>query len=222
MECTSESLGAVLRAFCPCGLVRQALNYILRGVRIGADRVKITLFLRGAERVHVPTVKDFLAKPQSWGAAPRFGIVSRLSSHQGAQARPAHPLSPNFARHLRLTNQAALWCQGMGRGGGGAAGRTVKTRNVHTSVRRPAHRTPRPQNLHSDPDLQIRQPCGVRGRGGAGGGAAGRTPERKFGKLRIRAWPEPRSQRPGLKLGRQAKQNFLSGHTSFGDRGCSE
>jgi hypothetical protein len=56
MECTSESLGAVLRAFCPCGLVRQALNYILRGVRIGADRVKITLFLRGAERVHVPTV----------------------------------------------------------------------------------------------------------------------------------------------------------------------
>jgi hypothetical protein len=56
MECTSESLGAVLRAFCPCGLVRQALNYILRGVRIGADRVKITLFLRGAERVHVPTL----------------------------------------------------------------------------------------------------------------------------------------------------------------------
>ena len=49
MECTSESLGAVLRAFCPCGLVRQALTYILRGVRIGADRVKITLFLRGAE-----------------------------------------------------------------------------------------------------------------------------------------------------------------------------
>jgi hypothetical protein len=39
-------------------LVRQALNYILRGVRIGADRVKITLFLRGAERVHVPTVLD--------------------------------------------------------------------------------------------------------------------------------------------------------------------
>jgi hypothetical protein len=49
MEGTSESLGAVLRAFCPCRLVRQALNYILRGVRIGADRVKITLFLRGAE-----------------------------------------------------------------------------------------------------------------------------------------------------------------------------
>ena len=40
-----------------CGLVRQALNYILRGVRIGADRVKKTLFLRGAERVHVPTVQ---------------------------------------------------------------------------------------------------------------------------------------------------------------------
>ena len=93
---------------------------------------------------------------------------------------------------------------------------------VHTSVRRPAQRTPRPQNLHSDPDLQIRQPCGIRGRGGAGGGAAGRTPKRKFGKLRIRAWPEPRSQRPGLKLGRQAEQNFLSGHTSYGDQGCSE
>jgi hypothetical protein len=60
MECTSESLGAVLRAFCPCGLVRQALNYILRGVRIGADRVNITLFLRGAERVHVPTVWPFV------------------------------------------------------------------------------------------------------------------------------------------------------------------
>ena len=85
---------------------------------------------------------------------------------------------------------------------------------------RPAH--PRPQNLHSDPDLQIRRPCGVRGRGGAVGGAAGRTPERKFGKLRLRAWPEPRSQRPGLKLGRKAKKTRLSGHTSFGDQGCSE
>jgi hypothetical protein len=62
MECTSESLGAVLRAFCPCGLVRQALNYILRGVRIGADRVKITLFLRGAERVYVPTVIKITAR----------------------------------------------------------------------------------------------------------------------------------------------------------------
>ena len=47
MESTSESLGAVLRAFCPCGLVRQALKYILREVRIGADRVKMTLFLEG-------------------------------------------------------------------------------------------------------------------------------------------------------------------------------
>jgi hypothetical protein len=143
-------------------------------------------------------------------------------SHQCAQARPAHPLPPKLARHLRLTNQAALRCQGEGRGGGGAAGRTVKMRIIHTSVRRPAQRTPRPQNLHSDPDLQIWQPCGVRGRGRAGGGAAGRTPERKFGKLRIRAWPEPHSQLPGLKLDRQAKQNLLSGHTSFGDRGCSE
>jgi len=61
MECTSESLGAVLRAFCPCGLVRQALIYILRGVRIGADRVKITLFLRGAKWVHVTTVHAKLA-----------------------------------------------------------------------------------------------------------------------------------------------------------------
>jgi len=42
--------------------VRQALNYILRGVRIGADRVKITLFLRGAERVHVPTVYDIFGR----------------------------------------------------------------------------------------------------------------------------------------------------------------
>ena len=67
MKCTSESLGAVLRAFCPCGLVRQALNYILRGVRIGADRVKITLFLRGAERVHVPTVcKEWHQVTKEW------------------------------------------------------------------------------------------------------------------------------------------------------------
>ena len=55
-----------------------------------------------------------------------------------------------------------------------------------------------------------------------GGGAAGRTPERKFGKLRLRAWLEPRSQRPGLKLGRQAEQKLMSKHTSFGDQGCSE
>jgi hypothetical protein len=82
-----------------------------------------------------------------------------------------------------MTNQAALRCQVMGRGGGGAAGRTVKTKSIHTRVRRPAQRTPRPQNLHSAPDLQIRQPCGVRGRGEAGGGAAGRTPERKIESL---------------------------------------
>jgi len=54
----------------------------------------------------------------------------------------------------------------------------MKTRIIHTNVRRPVQRTPRPQNLRSDPDLQIRQLCGVRGMGGAGGGAAGRTPER--------------------------------------------
>ena len=158
----------------------------------------------------------------SHGAQPLGLTYSHQSSHQCAQARPAHPPPPKLARHLRPTYQAALWCQGVGRGGGGAAGRTVKTKIIHTSVRRPAQRTPRPQNLHSDPDLQIRQPCGVRGRGGSGGGAAGRTPERKFGKLRFRAWPEPRSQRPGLKLGRQAEQKLLSGHTSFGDQGCSE
>ena len=52
---------------------------------------------------------------------------------------------------------------------------------VHTRARRPAQRTPRPRNSHSDPDLQIRQPCGVRGWGEAGGGAAGRTPERQVG-----------------------------------------
>jgi hypothetical protein len=63
--------------------------------------------------------------------------------------------------------------------------------------------------------IQIRHPCSVRGRGGAGGGAAERTPERKIGKLRTRAWPEPHSQRPGLKLGRQAKQNFFVGAYKF-------
>ena len=76
----------------------------------------------------------------SHGAQPLGLSSSHQSSHQCAQARPAHPPPPKLARHLRLTNQAALRC---------------------------------------------------RGRGGAGGGAAGRTPERKFGKLRLRAWPEP-------------------------------
>ena len=103
----------------------------------------------------------------SHGAQPLGLVSSHQSSHQGAQASPAHPPPPKLARHLRLTNQTALRCQGMGRGGGGAAGRTMKTRIIHTSVRRPAQRTPRPPNLHSDPDLQIRQPCGVRERGGA-------------------------------------------------------
>ena len=42
--CTSESLGAVLRALSPCRLVWQALKYILRGVWIGADRIKISFF----------------------------------------------------------------------------------------------------------------------------------------------------------------------------------
>jgi len=161
----------------------------------------------------------YIWRSPSHGAQPLGLPDSHQSSHQCAQAHPAHPPPPKLARHFRLTKHAALRCQGMGRGGGSAAGRTVKTKIIHTSVRRPAQRTPRPRNLHSDPNLQIRQPRGVRGRGGAGGGAAGRTPERK---LRLRAWPEPRSQRPGLKLGRQAKQTRLSGHTSFGDRGCSE
>ena len=43
MKCTSESLGAVLRASHPCRLVRQALNYIERG----------------AEWVHVATIYRF-------------------------------------------------------------------------------------------------------------------------------------------------------------------
>jgi len=52
----------------------------------------------------------------SHGAQPLGLVDSHQSSHQGAQARPAHPPPPNFARHLRLTNQAALRCQGEGRG----------------------------------------------------------------------------------------------------------
>ena len=127
------------------------------------------------------TVSNLFWRSPSHGAQPLGLSSSHQSSHQCAQARPAHPPPPKLARHLRLTNQAALWCQGVGRGGGGAAGRTVKTEIIHTSVRRPAQRTPRPQNLHSDPNLQIRQPRGVRGRVGAGGGAAGRTPERQVG-----------------------------------------
>ena len=55
MGCTSEPLGAFLGSWCSsedicsCGLVRQALKYILRGVQIGADRVKITPFFGGAD-----------------------------------------------------------------------------------------------------------------------------------------------------------------------------
>ena len=41
--------------------------------------------------------KHFLAKPQSWGAA--LGLMSsHQSSHQCAQARPAHPPPPEFAQ----------------------------------------------------------------------------------------------------------------------------
>jgi len=53
------------------------------------------------------------------------------------------------------------------------------------------------------------------GRGGAGGGAAGHTPKRKFGKLRIRAWPEPRSQRPGLKIWQAGRAKFFVGAYQF-------
>jgi hypothetical protein len=88
----------------------------------------------------------------SHGAQPLGLSSSHQSSHQCAQARPAHPPPPKLARHLRLTNQAALRCQGMGRGGGGAVGRTMKTRIIHTSVRRPAQRIPRPQNLQGTVD----------------------------------------------------------------------
>ena len=88
----------------------------------------------------------------SHGAKPLGLPDSHQSSHQCAQAHPAHPPPPKLARHLRLTNQAALRCQGMGRGGGGAAGRTVKTKIIHNSVRRPAQRTPRPQNLQGTLD----------------------------------------------------------------------
>jgi len=72
-------------------------------------------------------VAPFWRSP-SHGAQPLGLSSSHQSSHQCAQARPAHPPPPKLARHLRLTNQAALWCQGVGRGGGGAAGRTVKTK----------------------------------------------------------------------------------------------
>jgi len=60
--------------------------------------------------------KPFWRSP-GHGAKPLGLMCSHQSSHQCAQARPAHPLSPNFARHLRLANQAALRCQGEGRGG---------------------------------------------------------------------------------------------------------
>ena len=96
MECTSESLGAfstlgaVLKAFCPCGLVRQALNYILRGVRIGADRVKITLFLRGAERVHVPTVLVYLPNNKHIGVA-----LMRYNTQKHSNGFGTHTMPPN-------------------------------------------------------------------------------------------------------------------------------
>ena len=54
----------------------------------------------------------------SHGVKPLGLPSSHQSSHQGAQARPAHPPPPNLARHLRLTNHAALRCQGEGKGGG--------------------------------------------------------------------------------------------------------
>ena len=168
-----------------------------------------------------PPLSAFLAKPQSWGEALRIGVFPPKFP-PGHAGPPSPPPAPKTCTVTQTYISGSPAVSGRGRGGGGAAGRTVKTKIIHTNVRRPVQRTPRPQNLHRDPDLQIRQLCGVWGRGGARGGAAGRTPKRKFGKLKIRAWPEPRSQRPGLKLGRQAEQKFLSGHTSFGDQGCSE
>jgi hypothetical protein len=58
---------------------------------------------------------NFLAKPQSWGEAPRFDVFP-VKFTPGCAGPPSAP----------------------------------------------------PATMHSAPDLQIRQPCGVRGRGGAG------------------------------------------------------
>jgi hypothetical protein len=101
----------------------------------------------------------------SHGAQPLGLPSSQQSSHQGVQARPAHPPPPKLARHLRLTNHAALRCQGMGRGGGGATGRTMKTKIIHTSVRRPAQRTPCPQPCTVTQTNQAALRCQGEGRG---------------------------------------------------------
>jgi len=52
----------------------------------------------------------------SHGAQPLGLMSSHQSSHQGTQARPAHPPPPKLAQWPKLTNQAALRCQGEGRG----------------------------------------------------------------------------------------------------------
>jgi len=54
----------------------------------------------------------------SHGAKPLGLPSSHQSSHQCAQAHPAHPPPPKLAQWPRLTNQAALRCQGEGRGRG--------------------------------------------------------------------------------------------------------
>ena len=42
------------------------------------------------------------------GAQPLGLPSSQQSSHQGVQARPAHPPPPKLARHFRLTKHAAV------------------------------------------------------------------------------------------------------------------
>ena len=87
----------------------------LAGILGNEFKKSITTYSDAVEELYSTWYQSgsFFGEAPVMGRSPEGWHVSRLSSHQGAQARPAHPPPPTLARHLRLTNQAALWCQGV-------------------------------------------------------------------------------------------------------------
>jgi len=108
------------------GSVIDRMDMKLGSKFLNSLRIKTQLLKRLQQQVNNQLVHDFLSQQNnrlfwrspSHGAQPLGLSSSHQSSHQGVQARPAHPPPPKLARNLRLTNQAALRCQGEGRGRG--------------------------------------------------------------------------------------------------------
>ena len=130
-------------------------NHFWLGLQKGKYKTQFTDFLQCCRTA-------FWRSP-SHGAQPLGLMSSHQSSHQGAQARPAHPPPPELARHLRLTNQAALRCQGEGRGRGWCcwAHRENENYSQQCAQARPAH--PPSPKLSQWPRLT--NPAALRGQG---------------------------------------------------------